>query len=440
MNNIEGTTGLNKKVKVVNGKVVINKTQSFVGVAILIAMIIFAIILSSKNYKLGLFLITGLAIGYLMQRSRFGFAGGIKKLYVTGDSSLTKALLFLLSISLVITAAIHYGAFASGGEVAFRALEGAKIIPGTQNVFGINMLTVLGGVLFGIGMMFGGGCASGTLTDAGEGEGRALIVLFFFITGSLWGAYDMSWWKKTVFYTWSKKVYLPDTFGYMGAIIISLLGFLAIYAFAKWYENKRKLANTLIKIEYEEWEKELPESVEYKFFSKETYHKFFVQRWSFYTGAVLLTVMFEVILLTSGKSWGVTSTFAQWGAWIYQPLGLVDVSTWGYFAEKMKSINGGFMNDPGSMRNIGIIVGAAISLLLAGQFSFKKSFNLKDVAFYAIGGLLMGYGARLASGCNIGALYSAIANMSLSGWVFMVALTFGGIIGIKLVKRFNVAT
>ncbi len=59
-------------------------------------------------------------------------------------------------------------------------------------------------------MMLGGGCASGTLTDAGEGEARALIVLLFFITGSLWGAHDMPWWKSTPIYTWNKSVYLPD--------------------------------------------------------------------------------------------------------------------------------------------------------------------------------------------------------------------------------------
>lgn len=418
----------------------INKGQVFAGFVVLIAMIAFAAAQSAKNPKLGLFLITGLSIGYLMQRSRFGFAGGIRRLYVTGESSLTKALMFLLAISLIITAAIHYGAFAGGAEAAFRAAKGAKIIPGTQNVYPVNLGLVLGGVLFGIGMMLGGGCASGTLTDVGEGEGRAIIVLFFFVTGSLWGAHDMDWWKNTIFFTASKKVYLPDTFGFMGAILISMLGFLAIYVFSKWYESKRKRENTFIALEYAEWEKELPEPVEYKFFSAETYHKFFVKRWSFYTGAVLLTVMFEVVLLTSGKSWGVTSTFVEWGAWMYQAVGLVDVSNWGYFADKMKTINDGFMNDPGSMRNLGIIIGALISPLLAGHFSFKRAFNFRDVAFYAIGGLLMGYGARLSSGCNIGALYSAIANMSLSGWIFLPALTVGGILGVKIVRRLNIAT
>lgn len=420
--------------------VTINKTQIFAGLLILIASLVFSASQAARNPKLGMFLITGLSIGYLMQRSRFGFAGGIKKIYVTGEASLTKALMFLLAISLIVTAAIHYGAYLNGAQVAYKAVAGAKIIPGTQNVDPVCLLAILGGVLFGIGMMLGGGCASGTLTDAGEGEGRALIVLFFFVTGSLWGGHDMSWWQKTPLYTLKTKVYLPDVFGYMGAIVISLLGFLAIYVFAKWYENKRKRENTLIPLEYEEWEKELPEPDEYKFFSKETYHKFFVKRWSFYTGAVLLSAMFEVILISSGKSWGVTTTFMDWGAWLYQSVGLVDVSKWPYFAEQMKTIKGGFMNDPASMRNLGIIIGALISPLLAGHFSFKTNFKFKDIIFYAIGGILMGYGARLATGCNIGALYSGICNFSLSGWTFMVALIIGGIAGVNLVKKFNIAT
>lgn len=415
-----------------------NKKQIFSGFIISILMIIFAIIQSNRNYKLGLFLISGLAIGYLMQRSRFGFAGGIRKLYVTGESSLTKALLFLFSISLIVTAAIHYGAHVNGAEVAYRASEGVKIIPGTQSVYPVNLATVFGGILFGIGMMLGGGCASGTLTDAGEGEARALIVLLFFITGSLWGAHDMPWWKSTPFYTWNTSVYLPDVFGYMGAILVSLLGFLGIYIFTKKYENKRKRENTYIPLEYDSWQKELPEPNKYKFLSKETYHKFFVKRWSFYTGAVLLMIMFEVILLTTGKNWGVTSTFVEWGAWLYQSLGIVDVSNWPYFADKMKTINAGFINDPGSMRNLGIIIGALISPLLAGHFSFKRGFKLRDIIFYALGGIFMGYGARLASGCNIGALYAAISSMSLSGWVFLPSLTLGGIIGVNLIKKFNI--
>ncbi|KGG81296.1 transporter [Caloranaerobacter azorensis H53214] len=416
-----------------------NIMQVFIGFALVIVMGIFAAFQYSRDYRLALHLIIGLTIGYVMQRSRFGFAGTIRKLYLTGDSSLTKALMFLFSITLLATAAIHYGAFVKGADVYYRAIKsGAAVIPGSDYVEPANLATIIGGILFGIGMMLGGGCASGTLTDVGEGEGRALIVLFFFSTGALWGAHDMPWWKQSIFFKIHKRLYLPDVFGYIGTIVFSLLGYLLIYVIAKKYEDKRRRENTLKLEEYAEWEKELPQPKKYKFFSKETYHKFFVKRWSYYTGAVFIMIMFITILVTTGTSWGVTAVFAHWAAWFYQALGIVDVSNWEWFSGRMDVIKGGFFNHPGSMRNMGIIIGALIAPLLAGHFSFKKDFRLKDVFFYAIGGLLMGYGARIALGCNVGALYSGLSNMSLSGWVFMPSLTLGGILGVKLTKKLNI--
>ena len=415
------------------------KKQVYIGFIILILMAIFGVMQYAKDYKLALHLIIGLTIGYVMQRSRFGFAGGIRKIYLTGDSSLTKALMFMFSITLIITVAIHYGAYVNGADVYYRAVEsGVAVIPGSDYVEPANLATILGGILFGIGMMLGGGCASGTLTDAGEGEGRGLIVLFFFCTGALWGAYDMPWWKQSMFFKVKKQLYLPDVFGYMGTIIISLLGYLCIYIIAKKYEDKRRRNKTLRLEKYNEWEKELPEPSKYKFFSKETYHKFFVKRWSYYTGAVCIMIMFVTILVTTGTSWGVTAVFAEWAGWFYQSLGLIDISTWPWFEGMMPTMNAGFFNDPGSMRNAGILIGALIAPLLAGHFSFKKGFKLRDVAFYAIGGLMMGYGARIALGCNVGALYSGLSNMSLSGWVFLPSLTVGGILGVKLAQKLKV--
>lgn len=415
------------------------KKQVYFGFAVLIAIIAFGIVQYSKDYRLALHLLIGTSIGYVMQRSRFGFAGAIRKPYITGDISLTKALLFMFSITIIATAAIHYGAYVNGADVFYRAVEsGAAVIPGSDYVEPANLATILGGILFGVGMMLGGGCASGTLTDVGEGFGRGLIVLFFFSTGALWGAHDLPWWKESIFFTVKKQLYLPDVFGYVGTVLLSILGYGLLYLIAKKYQEKRKKQNTLNLEQYEEWEKEQPQPKEFKLFSKETYHKMFVQRWSYITGAVFIMIMFVTILVTTGTSWGVTAVFAKWAAWIFGAIGIVDISHWGWFANKMESMQAGFLNDPGSMRNLGIILGAFIAPLLAGHYVFKKNFKIKDVLFYAIGGLLMGYGARIALGCNVGALYSGLSNMSLSGWVFLPSLTLGGILGVKLQQKLKI--
>ena len=58
--------------------------------------------------------------------------------------------------------------------------------------------------------------------------------------------------------------------------------------------------------------------------------------------------------------------------------------------------------------------------------------SAKDAAYFAAGGLLMGFGARFAKGCNAGALYSAMSTFSVSGWVFLVAMCLGGIASLKI--------
>ena len=154
------------------------KGQVFIGLGVLAAVTAFGAIQYKENSKLALFLLTGLLLGYVLQRSRFGFAGGIRKIAMTGDGKLSKALLFLFAITTIGAAGIHYGAFSKGAEAAFRAAEGVATIPGTGSVSAINLAFIIGGLLFGIGMIIGGGCASGTLSDTGEGSGRGMIVLF----------------------------------------------------------------------------------------------------------------------------------------------------------------------------------------------------------------------------------------------------------------------
>lgn len=111
---------------------------------------------------------------------------------------------------------------------------------------------------------------------------------------------------------------------------------------------------------------------------------------------------------------------------------------WYYFSSEgaQGTLNAGILNHPGSWQNVGIMAGALIAALLASQFKFKKIKSLKQVVAATLGGLLMGYGARLAGGCNIGALFSAVASMSLSGWVFAFFLFIGAFIGSKLLAKY----
>ena len=57
----------------------------------------------------------------------------------------------------------------------------------------------------------------------------------------------------------------------------------------------------------------------------------------------------------------------------------------------------------------------------------------------ALGGLLMGWGARLGFGCNIGAFVGGLASGSLHGWVWFLAALPGCMIGIKLRPLFGLS-
>lgn len=410
------------------------RTQPLIAVVIIILLIIWGNHLQSEKAVLSIQLFSGVLLGGVLTRARFGFAGGIKRIYVRGEGSLTKALLVMLVVTMLLFFGVQWFAAQNGAVPAFRALEGDVVIPGTQNVQFANLATILGGILFGVGMIFAGGCASGTLTDMGEGEGRAMLVFIFFILGSAPGEWARYLFDKSSLGNLGTQIYLPDYFGYFGALLISLIIVLAIYYLTVSYENKRKLENTYMNPmgDWEDFEKPIKESDNniFSFFSFNVYHKLFVERFTFIKGALLVSVVCTFILLTTGKAWGVTSSFSILDVAILKNLGFEFSSP--AFLEINEKVSSGLLNDGGTIRNLGIVAGSLLAFLLAGRFKLNFKFDKKDAIYFIIGGLMMGFGARLAKGCNAGAMYSAISTFSISGWIFAISMVIGGLIALKV--------
>ncbi len=174
-----------------------------------------------------------------------------------------------------------------------------------------------------------------------------------------------------------------------------------------------------------------------KISNNDMYKKWLKTAWPYVTGAVLLSLFQIATLASTGNPWGVSGVFANWGAWIYEAFG-GSVAKWYYFSSDgaQATLENGFLNHAGSWRNIGIILGALLSVLFASQLKIKKIKSKKQIIAASLGGLLMGYGARIAFGCNIGALFSGIASLSLSGWVFAIAMFGGAVVGSKLLVKF----
>jgi uncharacterized membrane protein YedE/YeeE len=82
--------------------------------------------------------------------------------------------------------------------------------------------------------------------------------------------------------------------------------------------------------------------------------------------------------------------------------------------------------------DLGIILGALIAAGLAGRFAPGLRIPLRPLLAAVLGGLLMGYGARLSFGCNIGAFFSGVASFSMHGWLWIVCALAGTWLGVKL--------
>ncbi len=175
-------------------------------------------------------------------------------------------------------------------------------------------------------------------------------------------------------------------------------------------------------------------------YSKTKVKEFLKKPWPYWVGGILLGLLNVILLGFTGDPWKVTSGFLLWGAGVLQGFGL-DPLKWDYFSYFEADFGHILMNknlfiNPITLLNMGIILGSLTATLLASQFKFKKIKSKKQVLTALIGGVLMGYGSRLAMGCNIGSFFNAIPSFSLHGWIFAVFILLGTGVGIKVLVRF----
>ena len=110
----------------------------------------------------------------------------------------------------------------------------------------------------------------------------------------------------------------------------------------------------------------------------------------------------------------------------------IPVATWEFWTwpAQAQALNSSVLLDTTSVMDFGIILGAGLAAALAGKFAPKAKIPLGSLLAAVAGGLLMGYGARLSFGCNIGALFSGIASGSLHGWLWFACAFVGSLAGI----------
>ena len=350
----------------------------------------------------------GLLLGYTLFHARFGFTSAFRRLMSVGNGQAMRSHMLMLAVAVTLFAPIlAYGTTIFGGSVA-----------GYVSPVGVSLL--VGAFVFGIGMQLGGGCASGTLYAVGGGRSVMFITFIFFIIGATIGAYHLPFWTEEMPSFAPFSLATSTGLGYSGAWVLSLVLF-ALIAWVTLVVEKKTKAPKMAPVPTESG-----------------WRRIFRGSWPLFAAAIVLAILNALTLLTRGQPWGITSAFSLWGSKIASNFG-VDVANWGYWqGANAAALNASIFADSTTVMNIGIIIGAFIASAAGGLFKFTQ-ITLGNFAASVIGGLMMGYGARLAFGCNIGAYFGGIASFSAHGYIWGIMAMAGTFLALYLRPLFGLS-
>lgn len=379
-----------------------------IGGGILVSLVLFIYLAVTQVIIQPVLLLIGLLLGYTLFHARFGFTSAFRRLMSVGNGEALRAHMLMLGAATVLFAPIlALGLSFFGAEVA------GYVAP-------VGVSLIVGAFIFGIGMQLGGGCASGTLYAIGGGRTVMFITLIFFIIGTTIGAAHLPFWTEEMPSMGEFSLATSTNLGYGGALIVSLIIFAVIAYISKVVERKKNSPKIA----------PLPSARGWK--------RIFRGSWPLWAAAIALAVLNALTLMTRGEPWGITSAFALWGSKVAQFIGF-DVASWGYWqGEAATALNSSIFADSTTILNFGVILGAFIASAAGGLFKFTKITKGNFMAS-VIGGLMMGYGARLAFGCNIGAYFGGIASFSLHGYIWGIIAIGGTFLALYLRPLFGLS-
>ncbi len=350
-------------------------------------------------------LVVGLLLGFTLFHSRFGFTSAWRQLIAVGSGTGLRAHTLLLG-----TAASAVMLITATGIGLFGATPAVKPAP-------LGLPLIVGAALFAVGMQLGNACASGTLFAVGSGQSAVVLTLFGFIVGSV--IYTATY---PVFTGWPELpgVLLSDHVGWGGAWLITVLALIIVAVVSRRVQARRNPPPT--------------DAVP----STRGPGRILRGSWPLLVGAVVLGLLAGAVLLVSGSLWGVTFAFALWGAKFLQLVGL-HPETWAFWqqARTAPALSSSAWTDKTTLTDVGIMIGAAVAAAAAGAWKLRTSIPIRTVLASVLGGILMGIGARLAGGCNIGGYLAGISTGSLGGWLWGLSALAGTWLGLRLRPLFG---
>ncbi|WP_226010897.1 YeeE/YedE family protein [Halomicrobium salinisoli] len=365
--------------------------------------------------------VVGIGLGVFLQKGRFCFVNAFRDFFAYKDSRVTKGVLAATLLTMVFWGIAYQLGYYQGFWTPRWGLTG-----------------LVGGFIFGVGMTYAGGCASGTLYRAGEGYLQFWLTLLFMGVGYAGFTVAFPTLQTTYFepLTFGEGVSLfaisPVPAGLLGVLVA--VGALLVYATLIGRTGTRADAEERSTAASVRPAAMLAPLVGLQQFARGTAEYFrgvaeaarnpleaSKQPWDPRSAALGITAV-AVLWFTQVSIVGVTGPEARWTGYLLSQVG-VDAGSFEYWGSILFQGQGVGVTVDMVMIAF-VIVGAALAALWSGDFSLRVP-KRRRLPNAVVGGLMMGAGSRLAPGCNIGNIYSGIAELSVHSFIAAAGIVAG---------------
>ena len=360
----------------------------FLGLALGATAILVALVLLEHQPASAALILGGFGLGIAFLKAEFSYTASWRRFLTRGDASgLVGGLIVIVICALVVVPV-----------AALSPKYGGAIAP-------LGPSLVLGAFVFGVGMQLANGCGSGTLYTVGGGSGRMLIALLFFVIGSVFGSLSL---PAFLALGGIDPILASDYFGAWGGLAVTLVS-IAFFA-SVFIAIARKRGGA------------------YK------------PSRNYVIGGFAIGILCVAVFFAGGHPWSVTFGYTVWGAKAATALGfdLSHAPFWQWPGPK-HALTDSVLSDTSSLTDFGMLFGAMAAAAATKPFAASAWPPAKSLLASGIGGLLMGWGARLGFGCNIGAFVGGVASGSLHGWIWLLAAMPGCLVGIRLRPLFGLS-
>jgi uncharacterized membrane protein YedE/YeeE len=358
----------------------------FLGLALGATVVLIALVLLDQQPASAALILGGFGLGVAFLRAEFSFTAAWRRFLTRGEAGGLLGGLIVIAICALAVVPV----------AALSSKYGGAIAP-------LGPSLVIGAFVFGIGMQLANGCGSGTLYTVGGGSGRMLIALLFFVIGSVFGSLSL---PAFLALGGVDPVLASDYFGAWGGLAVTLVS-LAVAAAIIIAVARARGAN-------------------------------YMPSRNYIIGGFTIGLLCISVFVAGGHPWSVTFGYTIWGAKAATALGfdLSHAAFWQWPGPK-RALAESVLSDTSSLTDFGMLFGAMAAAAASKPFAATAWPPVKSMLAACIGGLLMGWGARLGFGCNIGAFVGGVASGSLHGWVWFLAALPGCLIGIRLRPLFG---